>query len=264
MICIILPAYDEEQSVDTLLGRIEQIMRENQYEYKIVFVNDGSKDRTAGMLEPYLKRMPIEVIAHKINRGLWETIRDGFERAAEICRPGDIIIRMDCDNTHDPKYIPSMISKINEGFGVVIASRFQKSGKTYGVSAYRMLISRLANLIMKIFFPIRGVREYSCGYRAYKAGLVQNALKIFENSFIDLKGLGFTCTVEKLIKFRMMKARITEIPFKLKYNLKKSSSKMVSSITTVGYLILIMKYIYPWGKTGKEWKRKIKRLNKEE
>ena len=262
MICIILPAYDEEMSIDNLLSKIEKVMSENQYDYKIVFVNDGSRDKTAEVLNDYLAKLPIEIIRHSINRGLWETIRDGFEKAAEICQPGDIIIRMDCDNTHNPTYIPAMVQKINQGFDVVVASRFQKGGGSSGVSAYRNLISKAANLVMKFFFPIKGVREYSCGYRAYKAELVQDALKIFGNDFIDLRGVGFTCTLEKLIKFRMMKAKIGEIPFELKYDLKKSSSKMVSSITTLGYLVLILKYIYPWGDTVKERLRQINKLNK--
>jgi len=262
MICIVLPAYDEERSIDSLLNKIDQVMKENQYDYRIVFVNDGSRDRTAGAIGKYLDKMPIEVISHRINRGLWETIRDGFERAAEICQPGDIIIRMDCDDSHDPKYIPSMIEKIDKGFDVVIASRFQQGGKSFGVNAYRNLISRLANLIMKVFFPIRGVWEYSCGYRAYRAELVQDALNIFENTFIDLRGLGFTCTLEKLIKLRMMKAKIGEVPFELRYDLKKSPSKMISSITTLGYLVLIAKYIYPWGDAAKGWIKQIDELNK--
>lgn len=261
MICVILPAYDEEESIDSLLTTIDKVMEENQYDYKIVFVNDGSRDKTAEALKPYLDKLPIEVVSHKINRGLWETIRDGFERAAEICQPGDMIVRMDCDNTHDPEYIPSMIKKIDEGFDVIIASRFQKGGGSSGVDAYRNFVSKTANLIMKAFFPIRGVREYSCGYRAYRAELVQDALNIFGNAFIDLRGLGFTCTLEKLIKFRMMKARIGEIPFELKYNLKKSPSKMVASITTLGYLVLIAKYICPWGDIAKGWLRQIDELN---
>jgi dolichol-phosphate mannosyltransferase len=57
--------------------------------------------------------MPIEVIDHKINRGLGETARDLFERAAEICAPQDIIVRMDCDNTR-PDVMKSMIAKLEE------------------------------------------------------------------------------------------------------------------------------------------------------
>lgn len=262
MICIILPAYNEEKSIDSLFIKIEQTMKENNYDYKIIFVNDGSNDNTSKLIAEYSKKMPMEIITHKLNRGLWETIRDGFERAAEICKPDDIIVRMDCDDTHEPKYIPEMVDKINDGYEVVIASRFQPGGGTCGVDAYRNFVSRMANLLMKMFFPIKGIWEYSCGYRAYRAELIQDALHIFGNQFIDLKGLGFTCTLEKLFKFRMMKARITEIPFVLRYDQKESPSKMITSITTLGYLILIIKYIYPWGETGKRWRREIKELNK--
>ncbi len=263
MIYLILPAYNEDNSIDSLFKKLELLMNSNKYEYKIIFVNDGSRDKTLELINKYSEIMPIEIINHNINRGLWETIRDGFERAAEISSPEDIIIRMDCDDTHDPKYIPLMIEKINEGFDVVIASRFQEGSKTYGLDIYRNTISRIANLVMKFFFPIKGIWEYSCGYRAYRAEIVQDALKIFGNAFIDLRGVGFTCTLEKLIKFRMMGVKFIEIPFELRYDLKKSTSKMVSSITTIGYLILIMKYIYPWGGTAKGWLMQMEELKKQ-
>ncbi len=261
MICLVLPAYNEELSIDNLFQKIENVMKQNNYEYKIVFVNDGSKDKTGQVLAKYIHTMNFDIVNHKTNRGLWETIRDGFERAAEICKPDDIIIRMDCDDSHDPKYIPSMIAKLQEGYDVVITSRFQPGGGSLGVNSYRNFISRCANLVMKLFFPIKGVWEYSCGYRAYRALLVQDALRIYQNAFIDLRGVGFTCTLEKLIKFRMMKARIGEVPFQLRYDLKRSSSKMVSSITTIGYIVLILKYIYPWGDTAKHWIKEVSILN---
>jgi dolichol-phosphate mannosyltransferase len=226
-------------------------------------VNDGSNDGTLAVVQKYASHMPVEVINHSINRGLWETVRDGFEWAAEHCKPDDIIIRMDADDTHDPKYIPAMIAKINEGYDVVIASRFQPGGGAIGLDAYRTFVSRCANLVMKLFFPIKGVWEYSCGYRAYRAELVQDAIRIFGNAFIDLKGVGFTCTLEKLIKFRMMGARFTEVPFVLRYDQKLSQSKMLSSITTLGYFVLILKYIYPWGETGKRWQRMIRELREQ-
>ena len=78
----------------------------------------------------------------------------------------------------------------------------------------------------------------------------------------DLKGMGFTGTVEKLIKFRMLGAKITEIPFILRYDQKKSPSKMVTSITTFGYLTLIIKYVYPWGDISKGWRKKISEYKK--
>lgn len=261
MILILLPAYNESSSIDILLSKIKATMETHAFDYLVLILNDGSHDGTLGVAEEFATQMPLEVISHRINRGLWETVRDGFEWAVEHCKADDIIIRMDADDTHEPKYIPAMVAKINEGYDVVIASRFQPGGGMKGLSAYRSFVSQCANLLMKLFFPIKGVREYSCGYRAYRASVVQNALYIFGNAFIDLKGVGFTCTIEKLIKFRMMNARFAEVPFVLQYDQKKSPSKMLSSITTLGYFVLILKYIYPWGETGKRWHRTIREFH---
>ncbi len=258
MLRILLPVYNEAAGIGTLLARIDQTLRGT--DYSVTIVEDGSTDDTRAQVETLTRTMPIDIVRHRINRGLWETIRDGFEHVAQMAQPGDIIIRMDADDTHDPKYIPQMIAKINDGYDVVIASRFQPGGGAEGLDAYRTFISRCANVLMKCIFPIRGVWEYSCGYRAYRAELVQNALRIFGNSFIDLKGVGFTCTVEKLLKFRMMGARFAEVPFVLRYDQKQSDSKMLSSITTLGYAILILKYIYPWGPQAKRWLREIAEL----
>lgn len=263
MILILLPAYNEVPSINSLLPKIKRVMGVNGYNYRVLVVNDGSSDGTRAVVEVHAATVPIEVLDHRINRGLWETIRDGFEYAAQICQPEDIIIRMDADDTHDPQYIPNMLEKIEQGYDVVIASRFQPGGGAEGLDTYRTFISRCANLVMKLFFPIRGIWEYSCGYRAYRAEIVQDAIRIFGNSFIDLKGVGFTCTLEKLIKFRMMGARFAEVPFVLRYDQKLSSSKMLSSITTLGYFVLILKYIYPWGETGKRWQQMIRELHEQ-
>jgi dolichol-phosphate mannosyltransferase len=85
--------------------------------------------------------------------------------------------------------------------------------------------------------------------------LIQDAIAIFGNQFVDLKGLGFTGTIEKLVKCRMMGARIGEVPFVLRYDRKMSSSKVVTSVTTLGYLVLIAKYIRPWGDLGALWQK---------
>jgi dolichol-phosphate mannosyltransferase len=257
MIYILLPAYNEEDSLEPLVKKIATTMHEMRAIYRIVVVNDGSNDGTADILAEFAETYPIDVITHRYNRGLGETARDGFEYIADLASPEDIIIRMDCDDTHDPKYIPVMIQEIKDGWEVVIASRYAPGGGQIGVGWYRSMISRIANLLMKLFFPIRGVQEYTCGYRAYRVSLIQDALSIFGNRFIDLKGMGFTGTVEKIIKFKMMDAKINEVPFVLRYDQKLSSSKVVTSITTLGYLVLILKYSVYWGELGQRWKRQI-------
>jgi hypothetical protein len=69
--------------------------------------------------------------------------------------------------------------------------------------------------------------------------------------------MGFTGTVEKMIKCKLMGARVAEIPFVLRYDQKQSVSKVVTSITTLGYLVLIAKYCTYWGDIGQEWRRQI-------
>lgn len=257
MIFILLPAYNEEGALQPLAEKIDRSMRQARWAYQIVAVDDGSRDGTAQILRDLSTRYPMSVITHRHNRGLGETARDGFEHIAEIAAPEDIIVRMDCDDTHDPKYIPDMIAKIDAGYEAVTASRYSPGGGQIGVDWYRRTISRIANLLLKTVFPIRGVREYTCGFRAYRASVIQDAIAIFGNRFIDLKGMGFTGTVEKMIKLKLMGARVTEVPFVLRYDQKRSGSKVVTSITTLGYFMLIAKYCVFWGETGQEWKRKI-------
>jgi len=124
----VLPAYNEEKSFESLIPSIGDYLREAGLDYKIIVCNDGSDDGSAGVLDQLRHAYPIEVLTHKINRGLGETSRDLFERAAELARSDDVIVRLDCDNTHEPKYITKLIEKLDDGFDVVTASRFEKGG----------------------------------------------------------------------------------------------------------------------------------------
>src|SRR5207248_8547476 len=106
-----------------LAVKIDRVMRDLPALYRIVVVNDGSRDRTAEIAEQLREQYPMDVITHKYNRGLGETIRDGMEHIAEMASRGDVVVRMDCDDTHDPAYIPRMIEKMKEGYEVVTTSR---------------------------------------------------------------------------------------------------------------------------------------------
>jgi len=264
MLFVLLPAYNEEKSFESLIPRIANHLNEECIDFKIIVCNDGSNDRSSEVLEELKHSYPIEVLIHKINRGLGETSRDLFERAAELANPDDIIIRLDCDNTHEPEYITRMIKKLNEGFDVVTASRFQKDGGQSGVTAYRAFISYCAQIFMKVIFGLWGQKEFSCGFRAYRASIIQKAIRIYGNQFIQLKGLGFTCTVEKIVKLKMLGAQFSEIGGRLRYDKKTSYSKMVGSLTTLGYLIMALLYHWPFGGWRQSWKKEIKKYERRE
>ena len=262
MIVIILPIFNEENSIESMISNLFKILEESKLNYKIIVCNDGSTDGTLKILEKFTKNKSFEIINHKLNRGLGRTVRDLFERSAEITSMGDFILRMDADDTHNPKFIFDILKKLQEGHDVVTVSRFAKGGSQRGVSLYRAFISRCANLLMKFFFPIANIRDYSCGYRGYKAEKIQEAIKFYGSDFIQLRGLGFTCTLEKLIKLKLIGSKFAEIPFVLRYDNKKSKSKMVTSITTLGYIVMILLYYWPFGgwrstitKKYKVWKK---------
>jgi dolichol-phosphate mannosyltransferase len=261
MIYILLPAYNEELSFSTLLPKIDDYFKHKlQLDYQLIICNDGSSDGTLEILEGYKQSLPLTIINHKINRGLGETSRDLFEKAVELSSDGDIFIRMDCDDTHEPEFIKGMIDKINEGNDVVVASRFVEGGGQEGLEGFRKIISLLANKFMKLFFPIKGLKEYSSGFRAYRADTMKTAIATYGNSFIQLKGLGFTCTLEKMVKLKMLGAKFGEAPFILRYQQKKSESKMVASITTLGYIIMVIMCYWPYGGWISQYKN-IKKLH---
>jgi len=244
---IILPAFNEENSIPLIFPQIEKVFKGKGFKYRLIVIEDGSIDSTSQILEKIRLDFPLDIIMHKINRGLGETERDGFEYAAEHSDDDDIIVRLDCDNTHNTEYIFKMIDKIREGFDVVNTSRFQPGGGQLGVDVYRAFISYSANIFMRVVFKIKGVKDFSCGYRAYRAKIIKDAINIFGNGFIQLKGLGFTSTLEMLVKLNLMGCRFAEVPFVLRYDKKSSPSKMVSSITTLGYITMAILYHWPWG-----------------
>src|SRR5690606_15091155 len=99
-----------------LIEKIDQAMRAMPATYRVVVVNDGSRDGTASILKKLATQYPVYTLTHRYNRGLGETARDGFEYIADVALPDDFVVRMDCDDTHDPAYIPAMIEKLKEGY----------------------------------------------------------------------------------------------------------------------------------------------------
>jgi len=253
---VLLPAYNEEDSIPVLLPRIYRALERLPVAVRVVLVDDGSTDRTAERARELAESYPVEVVTHWINRGLGETIRDGLEYCVRGGGPGDVIVRMDCDDTQDPVHIPAMLEKIAEGYDVVLTSRYQPGGGQTGLFGHRRWLSRGAGLFMKLMFPIAGVRDYSSGYRAYRWEILAEALRVFGDRFIEQRHLGFSCTLEKLVKLSLLGARFAEVPHVLHYDRKRSPSKMASWPTTWGYLALAWKYS-PWlGVRRRHWRRR--------
>jgi len=221
---IVLPAYNEEKSLPPLLTAIREALEPSGISYGVIVVDDGSRDATAKVVRGYQADMPVELVMHCKNQGLAAAIRTGFLAALERCGPNDVIITMDSDNTHPPKLILQMISVLNDDRDVVIASRFQPGATVTGVPRSRVLYSLGAKWLFQALFPIHGVRDYTCGYRAYRAEAVWQALQMYGDNLIS--ETGFSCMADLLLKLRRLPLVMSEVPFELRYDRRGNDSKM--------------------------------------
>jgi dolichol-phosphate mannosyltransferase len=223
-IWVILPAYNEELSLPPLLERIDESMFEAGLTYRVLLVDDGSKDDTLKVAEDFATRIPLTIEKHEVNMGLGATIRDGLLKVSELAEPNDILVTMDADNSHTPALIQRMVRQVREGHDVVIASRYQRGSSIRGVSLGRRALSYWGGWLFRIMFPIHGVRDYTCGYRAYRAEVMQRVAAKYGKEFFDQEG--FQCMVDILLKLRRMDLIFGEVPFVLRYDMKEGASKM--------------------------------------
>lgn len=239
MIIFIIPAYNEEENIQLLLQNIDAKMKELDREYQVLLVNDGSKDFTKERALEFKDRIQLEVIDHETNKGVGEVFRSGFSRAMKIASDNDIIVTKEADNTSDIDILNSMFQKISSGYDIVLASCYAPGGKIVGTNLPRLLLSSMANFILKLFFPIQGIHTYSSFYRVYRAGMLRKAFYAYENRLIEDNG--FTSMVEMLIKLSRLNVRIVETPMILHSNFRKGKSKMKKLRTVAGYMNLICK-----------------------
>ncbi|MEM1225764.1 MAG: glycosyltransferase [Planctomycetota bacterium] len=219
-----LPAYNEQGSLPELLERIGEAFADSGIPYEVVIVDDGSDDNTAQIAAQMSFQMPIHLLQHKVNQGLGITIRDGLREAVDRAGERDIIITMDADNTHPPGLIARMVQMVQEGADCVIASRFQNGSRVKGVPIERHFLSVGARIIFTMLFPTRGVRDYTSGFRAYRASAIRDGFAAFGDDFVGEKG--FSCMADILLKLRRRGCIFGEAPLRLRYDQKGGDSKM--------------------------------------
>ncbi len=219
-----LPAYNEQQALPELLERIGEAFADNGMPYEVIIVDDGSQDDTLQIASQWSFQMPIQVLQHQRNQGLGATLRDALREATDRAGERDIIVTMDADNTHPPGLIHRMVQNIGEGCDVVIASRFQNGARVTGVPANRAVLSIGARILFTILFPTRGVRDYTSGYRAYRAAALRRAFEAHGDAFVGERG--FSCMSDILLKLRAQGCMFGEVPLRLRYDQKGGASKM--------------------------------------
>ena len=163
-ISVIIPIYNEEATLLELFERLTSVMDPLKRPYEILFINDGSKDRSMELLSEFFQRRPevVRVIDFNGNYGQHIAIIAAFERAR-----GETIITLDGDLQNPPEEIPKLLTKINEGYDVVGGHRKKRKD-----NIVRKGCSRFLNVVRQRFSNIK-MTDQGCMLRAYRKHIVK-------------------------------------------------------------------------------------------
>ena len=222
-ILLFLPAYNEAEALPPLLEAIAAT-RASLPNLTVIVIDDGSQDHTAAVVRNFNQPWAT-LIQHPRNMGLAQAMRTGFAATLAASPPNGLIASMDADNSHQPHELTLMLNKLNTGLDVVIASRFEPGAKMQGIPPHRQLFSNTLSLMFQILAPIPGVKDYSCGYRLYRATALRRAVDQWGDGFITEQG--FACMTEILLKLSLLpNLTFGETPMDLRYDRKPGPSKM--------------------------------------
>ncbi len=199
-ISVIIPLYNEEESLGELYAWIERVMNENNFTYEVIFINDGSTDGSWDVI----KRLgdsheTVKGIKFRRNYGKSPALYCGFREAQ-----GDVVITMDADLQDSPDEIPALYSMIkDDGFDLVSGykqKRYDPLSKT--------IPTKLFNATARKISGIKNLHDFNCGLKAYRKDVVKNIEVYGEmHRYIPYlaKNAGFTKIGEKVVKHQARK-----------------------------------------------------------
>ena len=192
-IVVTIPAYNEEKTIGSLINKIHEVMGNENYDYKVMVVDDGSKDKTAEVA----KLANAVVYSHPKNYGLADTFRTETEKALKL--GADVIVHIDADIQYKPEEIPLLLKEIKNGYDLVLGSRFK------GKIEYMPMIKKLGNkAFSRVVSNITGIKisDSQTGFRAFTKDVAEK-IKITSNH---------TYTQEQIIRAVKYKFKIKEVP----------------------------------------------------
>lgn len=243
MIYVLLPSFNEELGLAQLLPRLQEMAKQSPDTFKIVVVDDGSRDKTSEVAASFSDRLDLKLIRFEQNRGVGEVFRAGFHFVCEDSRSPnqDICVALDSDNTQDPNVMISMVQRIQAGDDLVIASRYEGEGHMVGCPWHRSLYSYGVSWLLRLLTRLSAIKDFSTFYRAYRVRLLQKGFERYGENL--LAGRGFAVMGACLLKLANLTGKISEVPLILRYDLKAGSSGNKIGKTIRGYLELIMEYV---------------------
>ena len=166
-ISIVIPLYNEDESLPELYSWIERVMNKNYYSFEVIFINDGSTDRSWQVIQELQSQSPSHVkgIKFRRNYGKSPALYCGFKEAE-----GDVVITMDADLQDSPDEIPELFRMIKEeGYDLVSGykqKRYDPISKT--------LPTKLFNATARKISGIKNLHDFNCGLKAYRKEVVKN------------------------------------------------------------------------------------------
>lgn len=193
---IILPVYNEGESITKVILGIEKVVKQK---HEILVVFDFAGDNTV----PYVKELQkkyksLRLVKNKLGKGLLNAVRTGFAAFG-----GDVVVVMPADLADDPETVNKMFAKILSGFDIVCATRYAKGGKKFGGGFVKTSLSRMAGLTTPLILGIP-TTDIANGFKMYRKSVI-GAVKIESDG-----GWEYSC--ELIIKAHHLGYKITEVP----------------------------------------------------
>ena len=168
-ISVVIPLFNEEESLPELFSWIKRVMEENHFSYEVFFVNDGSTDNSWQVIEQLRQENPdvVHGIKFRRNYGKSPALYCGFDRVQ-----GDVVITMDADLQDSPDEIPELYRMIKEdGYDLVSGYKMNRSK---GDPLSKTIPTKLFNATARKVSGIHNLHDFNCGLKAYRKEVVKN------------------------------------------------------------------------------------------
>jgi dolichol-phosphate mannosyltransferase len=192
VISVIVPTYNEADSLPPLIERLGAAMSAHTWE--LVVVDDGSPDGTADVANRLSAQHPVWVVRRAGKAGLASAVIAGFKEAR-----GDILVVMDADLSHPPETVPDLINAIDSGADLAVGSRYVSGGAVKDWPFRRRMVSRIACLMGNALVP---VRDATSGFFAVRRTAIDG---------VHLNAIGFKIGFEVIARAKTKK--IVEVPY---------------------------------------------------
>lgn len=233
-VVVVLPTYNERENIqNTIEGIITSCKSLSVWDVHILVVDDTSPDGTAKVVEKIMQRNKnVHLISGK-KEGLGKAYQRGFTYAITTLRPA-VLVEMDADGQHDPKYLPTYLDAITKGADMVLGSRYMKGGsipQTWGWD--RKFFSIYGNIVLMLGFMNFSIKDWTTGYRVIKVWIVKELL-----GGMDTYN-GYVFQIAFLDKALKLNAKVVERPLQF-----SDRTKGESKIQSGQYSFNILSYIF--------------------